>query len=188
MNERLAPIASRIRDALARLSPRERTLITLLGCLVLVAFAWLFIIQPYQSAKGRLSRRMTALQTDIAEMKALGARIKQLEGEIGSDKKTTEATKNFSLFSFVDKATTGAVGHESIASMKPTTRQVRDDLSETSVELHLSTVSLAELVQLLDTIEGAREPIYIKRLEIKQRYDDDSRFDAVLVAAAVAKT
>ena len=44
------------------------------------------------------------------------------------------------------------------------------------------------MVSFLRRIEDAEQPIYIKRLELKRRYDDHTRFDATVVAGAVART
>ena len=47
-------------------------------------------------------------------------------------------------------------------------------------------IRLPELVGLLRQIEEAAHPVYIKRLELKRRYDDRSRFDALIIAGSVA--
>ncbi len=72
--------------------------------------------------------------------------------------------------------------------MNPSRRQVREGLLESAVELRLSTVSLHEIVGLLRKIEQAGQSVYVKRVELKRRYDDHTRFDAVIVAGAVSKT
>ena len=41
---------------------------------------------------------------------------------------------------------------------------------------------------LLRQIEMSKEPVYIKRLDLRRRYEDRTRFDATIVAGAMSKT
>ena len=61
-------------------------------------------------------------------------------------------------------------------------------LEESSVELRLTSVGLPEIVALLEQIEATTEPVYVKRVELKRRYDDRARFDATIVTAALTRT
>jgi len=72
--------------------------------------------------------------------------------------------------------------------MNPTRHQVREGIEESTVELRLTTVSLTQVVGLLRKIELADHPVYVKRVELKRRYDDHTRFDVVIVAGALSRT
>jgi hypothetical protein len=71
--------------------------------------------------------------------------------------------------------------------MNPTRRKLPKGLEESAVELRLQDVALADIVGLLRQIELAQEPVYIKRLDLRRRYDDRTRFDAILIAGAVSE-
>jgi hypothetical protein len=71
--------------------------------------------------------------------------------------------------------------------MNPSRRKVRDGEEESLVEVRLSAVPLPDIVGLLRNIEQATEPIYVRRIELKRRYDDKTRFDATMVAGMIER-
>jgi type II secretory pathway component PulM len=189
VNPMLRQALHAISTAFGRLSPREQRLIGALGLVAAVAGLYVFAIEPTILGRARLERRIETLSSDLVEMQRLGARISRLESELGTKtprKKTADS--DFSLFSFMDKATTATVNPDAVAAMNPSRRQVREGLLENAVELRLSTVSLHEIVGLLRKIEQAGQSVYVKRVELKRRYDDHTRFDAVIVTGSVSKT
>ncbi len=170
----------------ARLSRREQRLVALFAGVVATSALYLFLIEPLVQARARMQDRVEALRDDLPEVAAIRRRIAQLERTVGRGERSAAA--NFSLFSFVDKAATSSVSRESVASMNPSRHPTRDGFEETSVELRLTAVTLPELARLLREIEEGGQTVYIKRLELKRRYDDKSRFDAVLVAGTLSRT
>ncbi len=174
--------------ALGRLNPRERRLVGIFSALAAVAFLYVGIIEPIVEQRTRMERRIETLSGDLAQLQALAGRIRRLEGELGQKTAPTNASKDFSLFSFIDKATSASVAADAVASMNPTRRRLPEGNEEHSVELRLQDIALGELVGLLRQIELADEPVYIKRLDLQRRYDDRTRFDATIIAGAVAAT
>ena len=189
MNAYLQQALHAVVAAFTRLSPREQRLVGALAGLLVVAGVYVFVVEPAVLGRRRLESRIETLTADLAEMRRLAARIDRLETVLGntqSGDRTAEA--EFSLFSFMDKAATATVNPDSVAAMNPSRRQVREGLAESAVELRLSTVSLREIVGLLRKIERSPQPVYVKRIELKRRYDDRTRFDAVIVTGSVSKT
>jgi type II secretory pathway component PulM len=175
-------------SALGRLSPREQRLLGLFALLAVLSGLYVFVIQPAFVGRARMEQHITSMEHDLATMQALAMRIRRLESGLGKAAANVDAAKDFSLFSFIDRAAAAAMSRDSIASMNPSRHALRDGTEETLVELRVNGVSLPELVSLLQRIEAAEQPVYIKRLEIKRRYDDKSRFDATVVTAAVSRT
>ncbi|MEE8312283.1 MAG: type II secretion system protein GspM [Candidatus Binatia bacterium] len=174
--------------SLSRLSSRERRLVTLFGAVALIAGVYLFVVEPFVENRERTRRRIETLATDIDAMQTLANRIRTLEADVAISSGEAATLDSFSLFSFVDKATSASVSRDAIASMNPAKRPLKRGLEENSVELRLTAVTLPEVVELLEKIEAATQPVYIKRVELKRRYDDSSRFDAIIVAGATSKT
>lgn len=173
--------------SLARLSPRERRLVTAFAVVALLAAIYVFAVEPFFAGRARTHRRIEKLAGDIAVMQTLAARIRALESDV--ERTRAEGTVDaFSLFSFVDKATSASVSRDAVASMNPQRRPVRQGFEENTVEVRLTAVTLPELVGLLEKIEATTQPVYLKRVEMKRRYDDAARFDAIVVAGAVSKT
>jgi len=178
-----------IAGALARLSPREQRLVGLFAFLLGCAGVYVFVIEPVTSGRSRAEHRIAALDRDVLEMQRLAIRIRNLEESVSAGSADDDtAGSDFSLFSFIDKATSASVSRDAIASMNPARRAAREGYEESTVELRLTSVSLAEVVGLLREIESATEPVYVKRVELKRRYDDNTRFDALILTGSVSRT
>jgi len=173
---------------LGRLSRREQRLVTVFGVLLVAAGVYVFAVEPVVAGRASMERRIASLSRDISTMESLGGRIAALEVAVAGAAGPRAADKEFSLFSFIDRATSAAVSREAVASMNPSRRPSRDGFEESAVELRLVNVTLPEVVGLLRQIDEAVAPVFVKRFELKRRYADSSRFDAVIVAGAVSRT
>lgn len=186
MNETLRQLPRALAAAFGRLSKREQRLITIFAALLASVIVYVGLIEPIVAGRSRMEQRITALAEDIEVMRHTAAQISELEREIGNaDAAVTPA--DFSLFSFVDKAASATVTPGSVTSMNPSRRKVRDGEEESLVEVRLSAVPLTEIVGLLRNIEQAPEPIYVRRVEMKRRYDDKTRFDTTIVAGMIER-
>ena len=168
----------------SRTSPRERRLLGTLAALAAAAVVYLAVVEPLATERLRLDRGIVRMQSDLDGLTALAARIRQLEDTIAQQQSRATAVGDFSLLPFVERAVSASVSQHALESMSPKRRKRRDGSEEVSVELKLSAVQLSEIVSLLRTIEESPGPVYINRLELRRRYDDHSRFDAVVVATA----
>lgn len=187
MRQLLHQVAHAIAVAVGRLSPREQRLVAVLGLLTLAAALYIGIVEPVVGARARTEKRIAQLSSDINEMAALAENIARLESQVGPDTGAATTDSDFSLFSFMDRATSVSVSPDAIASMNPLRHQVREGIEETTVELRLTTVSLSQVVGLLRKIELADHPVYVKRVELKRRYDDRTRFDVVIITGALSR-
>ncbi len=181
MKERLRAAA-----ALAgRLSAREQALLAIFAALVGTVVVARGIVAPALAMRNGLERRAVALSRDLDEIAHLAARIENLEQQVQAQGTVSKNGKGFSLFAFVEKATARSVRREALSSMNPSRRALPDGREESLVEVTLSGSPLAEVVALLREIERSGKPAYVKRLELKRRYDDHSRFDATIVVGAI---
>ena len=171
--------------AFTRLSPREQRLIALFAALLVAAAFYLGVAEPLLNGRARLEQRITSLSDDITYLRKSAARVVDLERSLGRLESSRKPSENFSLFSFVDKTASTTVTPGAIAAMNPSRRRVREGEEENLVEVRLSSVPLTEVVAFLRKLEQAVEPVYIKRVDMKRRYDDKTRFDATVVAAMI---
>ena len=174
--------------ALARLSPREQRLVAVFALLLVLVGVYTVVVEPLVAGRARLAQRIDGLSHELVAMEDLAARIRSLEPAAGESPAPTATGDGFSLFAFIDKATAASVSRDAIAAMNPSRRPTRDGFEESAVELRLTSVTLPELVALLRQIEQAEQPVYVKRLEVKRRYDDKTRFDATILTGALART
>ena len=179
-----APLQA-VRSAMLRLNPRERLLVTIFcGILLIVAVVKLAVI-PVANARANLARRTDILTADLSRMEAIARQITALEKKEASRKRTSRNKGGFSLFAFVEQAAARSVNREAVASMNPSRRPRPDGSEEPIVELQLVATPLSDLVALLRNIEQPSNPAYVKRIEIKRRYEDHSRFDATVIVGAL---
>jgi hypothetical protein len=145
------------------------------------------VIEPVIAGRARMEQRIATLAEDIESMRRTATRITELERTLGSAESAAAVPPDFSLFSFVDKAASASVTPGSVAAMNPSRRKVRDGEEESLVEVRLSAVPLPEIVGFLRNIEQATEPIYVRRVEMKRRYDDKTRFDSTIVTGMIER-
>jgi len=169
---------------LARLSPREQRLVAIFAGLLAVAFAWSLVIAPFLGGRDRMRREIDDLRGELSQIEALARQIRQSETDAPKDGAAVKPPADFSVLAFVEQAAGASLRPESIGSMTPARRPLDAGRQESTVELKLSGATLGEVVALLRAIEGERSPVYIKQFFVKKRYDDPSRFDVTLVAAA----
>jgi type II secretory pathway component PulM len=187
VNETIRQLPRMVAAAFRRLSTREQRLVTVFAVLVVAAFVYMGMIEPIVAGRTRMEQKILTLADDIEAMRRMAARVAELRREIGSADAAAATPADFSLFSFVDKAASSTVTPGSVAAMNPSRRKVRDGEEENLVEVRLSAVPLPEIVGFLRNIEQAPEPVYVRRAELKRRYDDKTRFDATIVAAMIER-
>ncbi len=183
----LAKPLETIGEILARLAPREQRLVAVFGALLAAVLGYQVVVEPLVGGRRRLAGEIESLGNDLAAMESLADSIRRAASRAPAETTKRELDKDFSLFSFVDRVTAAAVDRESVTAMTPTRRKLDDGTEETMVELKLARVSLAETVALLRDVQNASQPVYVKRFDLRKRYDDRSRFDVVMVAAALAR-
>ncbi len=170
---------------LARLNPREQRLVIAFAALLVLAVAYLAVVEPLVIGRQRLHASIEKLREDIGHMQRLSNRIAVLETTLPGKSDVADSDADFSLFSFIDKVTAASVEADSIESMNPSRRKTADGSDEVYVEIKLSRVSLRAVVALLRGIEESGRPVSIRQLEMRRKYDDKTRFDLTLVAATL---
>lgn len=169
---------------IARLSPREQRLVAIFAGLLGTVLAWSLVLSPFLNGRDEMRREIDGLRGELSELGGIAAQIRVTEADAPKDGAGLKPAADFSLLSFVEKAAGASLRPESIGSMTPSRRALDAGRQESSVELKASGVTLGEVVALLRAIEGERSPVYIKQFFVKKRYDDPSRFDVTLLAAA----
>ena len=180
MNARL----HQVQVLIARLSPREQRLVAIFAGLIGTVLAWSLVISPFLGGRDNMRRDIDGLRGELSELEGLATQIRLTETDAPKDGTSVKPAANFSVLAFVEKAAGASLRPESIGSMAPSRRALDAGRQESTVELKLSGATLGEVVALLRAIEGERSPVYIKQFFVKKRYDDPSRFDVTLVAAA----
>jgi hypothetical protein len=169
---------------LARLSPREQRLVSIFGGLLALTLVWSLVVAPFLGGRESLRKEIDGLRSELSSLEGLASQIRTTEATAPKKREAAVATADFSVLGFVEKAAGASLRPESIGSMTPSRRPLDAGHNENTVELKVSGATLGEVVALLRAIEGEASPVYLKQFSVKKRYDDASRFDVTLIAAA----
>ena len=161
-----------------RLAPRERLLVGVAGISVVLISLYSFVWEPLQGSRELIARRITAKEKDLAEIQKERETYLELRSRIEANQAVlAQGDPNFSLFAYLDNAVGQTVGREHVTSMNPSSKNIGGDYQEELVEIHLTQISLPQLVDLLYRIEKGDHPLRFSRLQVKKRYNDIRNFD-----------
>jgi hypothetical protein len=162
----------------ARLAPRERLLLGVALISMLLISLYSFVWEPTQSNSELLTRRITTKQKELGEIqKQRDVYLDLLRRVEANQTVIAQGDPNFSLFAYLDSTIGQAVGREHVTSMNPSNKNIGNDYQEQLVEVHLTQINLAQLVDLLYRVEKGDHPLRFSRLQIKKRYNDIYNFD-----------
>ncbi len=177
--ERLRKLRADADAFLARLSPRERVMVTAAG-LAAVAFAVLLI-------SAGVSRSISAREDRIGEK----TRVLSQVGKLAQGYRAAQAERSAlearlrapapPLMSFISQ-TGQRLGIE-VNDLRPGPPGGGDGIAEESVEVNLARIDLPRLAKLLDGLEHGPGVVKVRRLRVSARNDDPTLVDVTLLVA-----
>lgn len=172
-----------------RLSDREKIFVFSAAALLLVVVLWLGVVSPYRQGIELAKTRIASRQNQLDEVRHLQQEYFTLQKVLASaEKKLAGAARDFSLFPFIEEATSRAGVRDNLVSMRPQTPQLQGEFREESVEIRLERIGLAQLVRFLYAIDSADAALQMKSMRIKPRFDDRSLLDTVLVVSSLQRS
>ncbi len=167
-----------------RLSGREKTILAVGGAFLAVVLFWIGVWEPVQGRLDLLQRRVEAKQAEYRQVRELARRFATLRARIGGIEAHLKRSRDFSILSYLESLAKRQRLQDRIVQMKPkggdTTRYYR----ESTVEIKMEKVRLAELVRYLFQVENSPELLRIKLLQIRPRFDDPDLLDVRFQVAA----
>ncbi len=164
-----------------QLAKREKYLVTLAVIIIVLGAVIQFVFTPFLEKKELYKNNVTAKQNNLQEMVALREEYLLLEQD--SDvltQRLAQRPKNFTLFSFLEKAAGDAGVKENIKSMKPSASAGKGPFKESLVEMKLERITLGQMVDYLKLIESPEYLVNIKRLSIQSNKKETQFLDVVL--------
>jgi len=162
----------------SRLAPRERLLLGLAVLSVVVISLYSFVWEPMQSGRDLTRSRFDKKEKDLREILKKRDLYLDLLRRLEANKAVISPDDpSFSLFAYLDNTIAQAVGREHVTSMNPSTKNIEKDYQEDSVEIKLTQINVAQLVDLLFRVEKGDRQLRFSRLQIKKRYNDNFNFD-----------
>lgn len=153
--------------------------------LILLYFA---VVAPYRSALNRLDRQIAVRSVQLQEVKSLQTRYLELKQQMTQMERLLGKRQDFSALTFVENLVERTAGRENLLSMRPQSPEIRNEFTVDAVDIKLERLTLKQLLELLLGIEEAATPMQVKKLYLKQRFDDRSLLDATMTVTALRRT
>jgi hypothetical protein len=171
----------------ARLAPRERWLVGAAALSVVLISLYSFLWEPLQASRTQIARRIVTKEKDLLEIQKERQLYLDLQRRIEANQTALNpGDPSFSLFPYLNNAVTQAVGREHVTSMNPAEKNIPGtDFQEQLVEIHLTQISLPQLVDLMYRIEKGDHPLRFSRLQIKKRHNDIRNFDVTATVSVL---
>jgi len=187
---RLEPLLAQARGRYERLEPREQLLVQIAAGFVGLIVLYNLFYLPVMSLRSGIDERVESRRRDLVEVGRLTATYQQLKDDLAAaQRRTVPRTKDFSLFSVVESTLTKNLERDRIASIAPgADKKIAGGLTQMSVELKLTNVSLKQLVEVLHGIKTLSTPIAVSTMHIARRSQDSHSFDVEMTCIALARS
>jgi type II secretory pathway component PulM len=173
---------NRLRSAFDGLAPRERTLVSVAGGLLLVALAYLLVVSPIMNAISRGDTRAETAQQELQAMQRLEREYLEVSGQLSSVEARIAVAPLGNLRTTLETLATQAA--VKVESMEPQASPANETYKETKVEVALKSVSLAQAVTYLTGIESAPQVLSVKSLRMRKRPDKTELLDVTFTVSS----
>ena len=178
--ERLQELRARLEAFLARLSPRERVMVSAAAAAVAL-FVVFLVATGVSRAIGAREKRIGAKTEMMAQIGKLTRGYRQAQAERQA-METRLKGPPIQLMSFVSQ--TGAQNGVEVNDLRPGNPATADGLTEESVEVNLARIDLPRLARLVEALERGPGVVKVRRIRVATRNDDPNLVDVTLQVSA----
>jgi type II secretory pathway component PulM len=182
-----APALAAARGWYDKREPREKLLLRMLGAVAGALLLWNFVYVPVSGLGGDLSDRIAARRQELTDVQAQMLRYQLLRRDLAATEKHTVSSKDFSLFSVVEQALTASIGHEKISSITPSERTLPGGFHQHVVDLKLSGLSLAQVVNALYSVQTLSTPVTVSSFHLRPSAPGARSYDVDMTCAALGR-
>lgn len=178
----MSELLDRIREAVVRLSPRERLLLLLAGGLGALLLFWVGVVMPVRAAIDRADQRVRTAELELETAVRLRREYDRLATSLGQVEQRIRSGPQGNIFTVLEElAQQSAV---KVDSMEPQRGQAGERYRETKVQLVLKGVTLAQMVNYLHRIEASPQLLSVKSLRIRTRQDKPELLDVTFTVSS----
>jgi general secretion pathway protein M len=164
-----------------KLTKRERYYVSVSVVLIALFIIFQFILSPFLAAKGKTKRSIQAKEKTLKELVSLSSEYGALkEGSGDIKKRLALRSKDFTVFSFLEKQAGRSGVKPNIKYMKPSISTDRGLYNESSVEMKLENITLKQLVEYLHLVESPENLVWVKRISVKQSKESPEYLTALI--------
>lgn len=184
----LAPAYAAAHGWYLKREPRERTLLKIAGAIGAVLILYSFIYVPFAGLREDLQDRVEAKQRELIQVRGLMHSYDRMRAALAAAEKQTVPDKDFSLFSVMEQTLDRSVGRRKIGSITPSERPLAGGFQQHVVDLKLTGVSLAQVVEALYGVQSLPVPVTVSNLHIKQQSQDSYSYDVDMTCMALGRS
>ena len=178
----MSEFISRIRTAYGNLSSRERMLVAGAGGLIGLALVWLVLVNPVLAMANDTEQRAATARQQLDVMRRLRTDFDEVHHRLADvEERIAEGPQGNLRSTLESLASTGGI---KVDSMEPQASPAHEMYRETKVELGLKKVTLKQMVDYLESIEGAPQVLSIKTLRVRSRGDDSGLLDVTFTVSS----
>jgi type II secretion system (T2SS) protein M len=166
---------------------REKFLLQILGGILGIVLIYSLVYSPIVALSGDLSDRVATRRQDLIDVRAMMRNYDRLRASLIASEKRTVPGKNFSLFSALEQSLTNSVGREKIGSISPADHPVPGGFTQYTVDVKLTSISLAQIVDTLYAIQSLSVPITVSNLQIHEHELNARSYDVDLSCIALGR-
>ncbi|MGH7865773.1 MAG: type II secretion system protein GspM [Candidatus Binataceae bacterium] len=184
------PFYAQAKARYERMEPRERILVQIAAGFVGILILYNFLVVPVLSIRAAIDARVESRRHDLREVHRLTATYKQLKIDLAAaERRTVPRNNSFSLFSVVESTLTKDLERERVASITPgPEKKIAGGLTQLSVELKLTNVTLKQLVDLLYDIKTLSTPVGISAVHVARGSQETHSFDVDITCIALKRS
>ncbi len=168
-----------------KIEKKEKRIIIIAGTIAALLLSYEFIVSPFLEKIDRHGAAIGKKEKELASIKGL----KEEYLSLSQKKKELDAkakAKTGSALTELENIALRTNIKKNISSIKPQLSQsAPEGYKETTVEIRIENVTLYELVNYLTMAENSQQPMRIKRLNIKTRYDNPKKLDSTVVITSL---
>ncbi len=178
----MTELLDRLRTAYGNLSARERMLVTGACGLILLALVWLLLVSPVLALAGNTEQRAATADQQLHVMQRLLKDFDEVHQRLSDVEQRIAEGPRGNLRSTLEALASSAGVR--VDSMEPQASPAHEMYRETKVEVGLKSVTLSQMVDYLERIEGAPQVLSIKTLRVRARSDDSEMLDITFTVSS----
>jgi len=187
LEELTAPARASARVWYEKREPREKVLLRILASVFAILMLYSLVYLPITGLRDSLADRVSRRQQDLIDVRAMMRTYARLQADLATAQNRTVPGKDFSLFSVLEQALTKTVGREKIDSITPADRAVPGGLRQYTLEVKLSALSLAQVVDTLYGVQSLAVPVTVSNFQIRDHAQNSHAYDVEMTCMALGK-
>ena len=176
-------------DGFSRLGKREKRVLGGGAVFLLLLFAWLLVLSPLLEKMAWFDRKAVEKERDLVELAQIRENYLKVRNHVSQiEQKIDQGRKDFPFPAYLENLAVEGKVKNKMTTLRPQSSQTFENLKESSMEVKLDDLTLAQAVDFISRVENAPEFLYIRDLHIRTRYSEPKNLDLTLIVSHYEKS